>query len=131
VKKKQPKLTFAPKLDIVVPEQESAYIVLKSDWKRLRKRVERIKTSNPIVFSMATTALGLGIFNVIAGKWVVYVPSFIVCGFLMAIYYKYQRSQEAYSRQDAIDCLDEIEGKFPKHTETEPPNTMPARKENG
>jgi len=131
VKKKQPKLTFAHELDIEYPERESGYIVPKSDWKRLRKRVEQIKTANPIVFSMATTALGLGIFNVIAGRWVVYVPSFIVSGFLMAIYYKFQRTQETHSRQDAIDCLDEIEEKFPKHTETEPPNTMPTRKDNG
>jgi hypothetical protein len=80
---------------------------------------------------MATTALGLGIFNVIAGRWEVYVPSFIVCGFLMTIYYKFQRTQETYSRQDAIDCLDEIEEKFPKRTKTGPPNTMPTRKENG
>ncbi len=131
MKKRQSNITFAHKLDIEYPEQESAYLVPKSDWKRLRKRVEGIKSSNPIVFSMATTSLGLGIFNVIAGNWVVYVPSFIVCGFLMAIHYKYQRSQEAHSRQDAIDCLDEIEEKFPKHTETEPTNTMPTRKDNG
>lgn len=131
MKKKKSNITFAHELDIEYPERESGYIVPKSDWKRLRKRVERIGSSNPIVFSMATTALGLGIFNVIAGRWVVYVPSFIVCGFLMLIYYKFQRTQETYSKQDAIDCLDEIEEKFPKHTETEPPNTMPTRKDNG
>ncbi len=132
MKKKKPSITFAHRLDIEYPEQERAYLVPKSDWKRLRKRVEGIKPSRPAYFGVATTLLGLGAGflstsinfpQIEAFKRMTLVilaaVFFSVGGMLIFLYRRYQRAEETYSRQDAIDCLDEIEGKFPKHTETE------------
>ena len=144
MKKKQPSITFAHKLDIEYPERESGYIVPKSDWKRLRKRVEGIKPSKPAYFGIATLLFGLGAgflstavnfpqIEAFKRMTLVIIAAifFSVGGMLIFLYRKYQHAEEVYSRQDAIDCLDEIEEKFPKHTKTEPPNTMPTRKENG
>jgi hypothetical protein len=144
VKKRKSNITFAHKLDIEYPEQESAYLVPKSDWKRLRKRVEGIKPSKPAYFGVATLLLGLGTgflstsinfpqIEAFKRMTLVIIAAifFSIGGMLIFLYRKYLHAEETYSRQDAIDCLDEIEGKFPKHTETEPPNTMPTRKENG
>jgi len=144
VKRKQPSITFAHKLDIEYPERESGYIVPKSDWKRLRKRVEGIKPSKPAYFGIATLLIGLGsgflstsinFPQIEAFKRLTLIILaaifFSIGGMLLFLYRKYQQAEEVYSRQDAIDCLEEIEGKFPKHTKTSPPNTMSTRKGGG
>ena len=144
MRKKQPSITFAHKLDIEYPERESGYIVPKSDWKRLRKRVVGIKPSRPTYFGIATLLLGLGTGflstsvnfpQIEAFKRMILIILaaifFSVGGMLIFLYRRYQQAGETYSRQDAIDCLDEIEEKFPKRTKTGPPNTMPTRKGDG
>ena len=141
MKKKQPSITFAHKLDIAYPERESGYIVPKSDWKRLRKRVEGIKPSRPAYFGIATLLFGLGAgFLSTAVNFpqieafkrmtliILAAIFFSIGGMLIFLYRKYQQAEEVYSRQDAIDCLDEIEEKFPKRTKTGPSNTMSTRK---
>jgi hypothetical protein len=144
VKKRQPKLTFAHKLDIEYPEREPGYLVAKSDWKRLKKRVEGIKPSKPAYFGIATLLFGLGAgflstainfpqIEAFKRMTLIILTAifFSIGGMLLFLYRKYQQAEEVYSRQDAIDCLEEIEEKFPKRTRTGTPTTMPTRKENG
>jgi len=49
--------------------------------------------------------------------WAVAIALFGVGGFLIFFDRRYKHSLEAKTRQDAVDCLDEIEEEFPNKGE--------------
>lgn len=128
--KQVPSLTISHKWEIKRPGKEEAYLVPQSDWTRLRRRVERLKSPSRIFLSigylllgMAATAL-IGVISLIGSgdyKPVICLAIFAttsICGGLCLFLNRYQRKQEISSRQDILDCVIEIEEKYPKPQKT-------------
>ena len=118
------------KWEIKRPETEEAYLVPQSDWTRLRRRIERLKSPSTIFLSIgysllgvAATALASAITFLSSGDykssifWAIFSASFV--GSVLCLYFnRYQRKQEASSRDDILDCMSEIEEKYPKPQKT-------------
>lgn len=124
--KQEPSLTISHKWEIKRPGKEEAYIVPKSDWIRLRKRVQRIKSPSRIflsvgylLFGVAGTALISAISLIGSGDhrsliyWAIFAITSI-CGGVCLLFNRYQRKQETSLKEDALDCMSEIEEKYEK-----------------
>ena len=118
------------KWEIKRPGKEEAYLVPQSDWMRLGRRVERLKSPprtflsiGYLLLGMAATAL-IGAISLIGSgdyKQIIYWAFFAttsICGGLCLFLNRCQRKQETSSRQDILDCIIEIEEKYPKPQKT-------------
>ena len=129
--KKKANISIPHDLDVVYPERETGYVVTQSDWKRLRKRVEKIQSFGPTFLSLGCLLLGVGVTALFAVvtlllmnvetawrtvSWVVAISSLVSGGLLIYFYCAHQRNQESHTKEDAKECLDEIEEKFPQST---------------
>jgi hypothetical protein len=120
--KQKPPFIISHRWEIKRPETEEAYLVPQSDWTRLRKRIERLKSPSTIFLSIgysllgvAATALASAITFLGSGDY----KSIIFVGSGLCLYFnRYQRKQETSSRDDILDCMSEIEEKYPKSQKT-------------
>jgi len=127
---KRSNLTVTHKWELEYPKTEEAYLVPKSNWNHLRKRVERIKSPTTIFLTIGSVLLGVAGTAFIGALtlpdvegykslvcWAVFAVAF-VCGGFSLFLHRHQRKQETNVKTDIIECIDEIEEKYPKHRET-------------
>ncbi|GAH58160.1 unnamed protein product [marine sediment metagenome] len=123
-------LTITHKYDLEYPEMEEAYLVPKSDWNRLRKRIERIKPPPTLFLTIGSVLLGvaatafIGVLTLpdINGYkplvcWAVFAVA-SVCGGFSLFFYRRERTRYTSANTDIIEYIDEINEKYPKHTDT-------------
>ena len=113
--------------DIEVPEKETMRVVSYSDWQRLRKKVESIKTRNSVfqsigfvLIGVAATAL-IGVLTLVNSDsnnhvicWAIFAAATFCACCCLIIYYVYERNREKASKTDIEECLDEIDARYIK-----------------
>lgn len=130
--KKKTNITITRQLDLEYPERETGYVIARSDWTRLKKRIERITSSGATFMSLGCLFVGIGVTALFVAImltdvgdvkhtvcWVVSIATIVAGGLLIFFHFTHQHGREQFSKDEVKSCLDEIEGKFPKHTESE------------
>ena len=122
--KLESELTVSQQFTIVQPEQEAATFIPKSDWERLKKKCERIKSSGSVYNSLGFAFIGISgsallaalTLPSVAGSlkticWSVFAVSFIVA--ILSLYFsREQRKQLTASKDEVLDEMEHLENRY-------------------
>jgi len=117
--------------------KESGYPVTDSDWKRLRKLINRTNNPEQLYLNIGIASLTLFVSTLITvitltvqkiGSngvqiflWST-VGSTLVGSALCFIFHVKSKNRDSYLKQDALDCMDEIEAKCKSESEEQTKN---------
>lgn len=121
---KEPKLTMSQQYNIAPLEEEPAAPIAKSDWKRLKKRVENIRPSISFFNNMGYTLIGIAATALLSALlipkgeqqstnaicWAIFGGA-LFSGLLCIGFAHIQRKDVLATRDDAIDEMTDIEKK--------------------